>query len=65
MHTLSHRPRRAPSTASEDIYSFGYSPAAIQILKGRTPEEQGNFFLPYVRPGMYVLDCGDTTRYTK
>jgi hypothetical protein len=35
------------------------------MLKGRTTEEQANFFLPNVRPGMYVLDCGDTTRYSK
>jgi hypothetical protein len=32
------------------------------MLKGRTAEEQASFFLSYVRPGMYVLDCGDTTR---
>jgi hypothetical protein len=65
MYTLSRRPRRAPSTASKDIYSFGYSPTAIQMLKGHTAEEQANFFLPYVRPGMHVLDCGDTTRCSK
>jgi hypothetical protein len=65
MRTLSRRPRSTPSTASEDIYTFGYSPTAIQMLKGRTEEEQASFFLPDVRPGMYVLDCGDTTRCTK
>jgi hypothetical protein len=65
MRTLSRRPRRAPSTAYEDIRTFGYSPTAIQMLKGRTAEEQANFFLPYVRPGMHVLDCGDTTRCSK
>jgi hypothetical protein len=65
MHTLNRRPRRAPSTASEDIYSFGYSPTAIQMLKGRTAEEQASFFPPYVRPEMYVLDCEDTTRGSK
>ena len=46
MPTLSRRPRRASSIASEDIYTFGYSPTAIQMLKGRTAEEQARFFLP-------------------
>ncbi len=58
MHTPGHRLPRAPSSASKDIYTFGYSPAAIQMLAGRTAEEQARFFLPYVRPGMRVLDCG-------
>jgi ubiquinone/menaquinone biosynthesis C-methylase UbiE len=53
-----HTPPLAPSTASEDIYTFGYSPAAIQMLAGRTAEEQARFFLPHVRPGMSLLDCG-------
>jgi hypothetical protein len=50
MHTLSRRPRRAPSTASEDIYTFGYSPTAIQMLKGRTAEEQAASVLPMYAP---------------
>jgi hypothetical protein len=65
MHTRSRRPRRAPSIAAEDIYTFGDSPTGMQMLKGRTAQEQASFFLPYVRPGMCALDCKDTTRCSK
>jgi hypothetical protein len=51
MRMPDYTPPLAPFTASEDIYTFGYSPAAIQMLAGRTAEEQARFFLPYVRPG--------------
>jgi ubiquinone/menaquinone biosynthesis C-methylase UbiE len=58
MSTPSHTHPLTPSSASEDIYTFGYSPAAIEMLAGRTAQEQARFFLPYVRPGMHLLDCG-------
>jgi hypothetical protein len=39
MHMPGHTPTPTSSAASEDIYTFGYSPAAIQMLAGRTVDE--------------------------
>ena len=40
------------------IYTFGYSPAAVGMMSGRSAKDNAAFFLPYLRPGMRVLDCG-------
>lgn len=39
-------------------YSFGYTEAHIKILQQRNFDQHGKFFLPYLKPGMKVLDCG-------
>jgi SAM-dependent methyltransferase len=44
-------------TASRD-YVLGYSGATIRVLQERTLAVCAGFFLPYLRPGMTVLDCG-------
>jgi ubiquinone/menaquinone biosynthesis C-methylase UbiE len=42
----------------KNIYTFGYSPTATQMMAGRNAEGHAGFLLPYVRAGMHVLDCG-------
>jgi ubiquinone/menaquinone biosynthesis C-methylase UbiE len=39
-------------------YTMGYGPAATAIMSGRTAQSHAAFFLPYLKPGMRVLDCG-------
>jgi hypothetical protein len=51
MHTLSRRPRRASSTTSEDVYSFGYSPTTIQMLKRAPRRSRLASFFPMYAPG--------------
>jgi ubiquinone/menaquinone biosynthesis C-methylase UbiE len=51
-------PHPEPSPALEDIYTFGYGSTAVQIMTSRTAEDSARFFLPYLRTGMRVLDCG-------
>jgi ubiquinone/menaquinone biosynthesis C-methylase UbiE len=40
------------------IYTAGYSPTAIQSRARRNAAENAGFFLPHLRAGMHVLDCG-------
>jgi SAM-dependent methyltransferase len=42
----------------KNIYTFGYSPTATQMIAGRNAEGHAGFLLPYLRAGMHVLDCG-------
>jgi ubiquinone/menaquinone biosynthesis C-methylase UbiE len=39
-------------------YTPGYSTNATQFMMHRTAEFHGAFFMPYLRPGMKLLDCG-------
>ena len=44
-------------TASE-TYTLGYDPVVVRVLQDRTLATCASFLLPYLRPGMTVLDCG-------
>jgi ubiquinone/menaquinone biosynthesis C-methylase UbiE len=47
------------STPSDkNIYTLGYSPTTTQRMATRTAAGSVGFFLPYLRAGMHVLDCG-------
>jgi ubiquinone/menaquinone biosynthesis C-methylase UbiE len=46
------------SSAKQIRYVSGYSPATVQYQANRTVARQATFFLPHLRPGMRVLDCG-------
>jgi SAM-dependent methyltransferase len=39
-------------------YSGGYGPRLLRGLSRRSLTREGAFFLPHLRPGMRVLDCG-------
>ena len=41
-----------------ETYTLGYSDAALDFVSRRTLESHGAFFIPYLQPGMRVLDCG-------
>ena len=42
----------------DQIYAFGYSPAAVGMMEGRSAEANARFFLIHLTPGMRVLDIG-------
>lgn len=45
-------------TAEREQYTMGYGPAAIALMARRSAADHAAFFLPHVKPGMSVLDCG-------
>ncbi len=42
----------------KEQYTHDYSDEFIRILLSRTAEVDAAFFLPYLQPGMTLLDCG-------
>lgn len=47
-----------PAVDGEQIYTCGYGSASTRMMASRTAEVHAKFLLPYLRPGMRVLDCG-------
>jgi ubiquinone/menaquinone biosynthesis C-methylase UbiE len=45
-------------TNDREQYTMGYGPAATAIMSVRTAQTHAAFFLPQLKPGMTVLDCG-------
>ncbi|MBI3979135.1 MAG: class I SAM-dependent methyltransferase [Chloroflexi bacterium] len=43
---------------TREVYTLGYSAATQQWLASRTAADAAAFFLPYLRPGMRLLDAG-------
>jgi ubiquinone/menaquinone biosynthesis C-methylase UbiE len=43
---------------NREQYTMGYGQAATAIMAMRTAREHAAFFLPYLEPGMRLLDCG-------
>ncbi len=39
-------------------YSMEYGPTARNLMESRSAESHAEFFLPYLREGIDVLDCG-------
>ena len=39
-------------------YTPGYSVRMMQVIQQRSPATCAPYFLPYLQPGMAVLDCG-------
>jgi len=49
----------AKNQTSEQVqYLHGYSPEHRAFLSSRTASQEAAFFLPYLKPGMRLLDCG-------
>jgi ubiquinone/menaquinone biosynthesis C-methylase UbiE len=44
---------RQPAT-----YTHGYDETVVQEMASRSADRQGAFFLPYLRPGMQLIDVG-------
>jgi SAM-dependent methyltransferase len=45
-------------TTDREQYTMGYGPAATTIMALRTAQSHAAFFLPHLKPGMTLLDCG-------
>jgi ubiquinone/menaquinone biosynthesis C-methylase UbiE len=45
-------------TKDREQYTMGYGPAATAIMAMRTAQSHAAFFLPKLKPGMNLLDCG-------
>lgn len=48
----------ANDSETKERYTIGYSPQTIQQLQKRTAAKEAGFLLPYLNPGMRLLDCG-------
>ena len=46
------------SGSQQDVYSVGYDTATTDFFHHRSAASHAAFFLPYVQPGMTLLDCG-------
>jgi SAM-dependent methyltransferase len=46
------------SSKEREHYTMGYGPAATTIMSLRNAQSHAAFFLPQLKPGMSVLDCG-------
>ena len=57
---MTNHPHQQPDTGPirADRYVAGYSPATIQHYTRRTVARQAAFFLPHLKSGMTLLDCG-------
>jgi ubiquinone/menaquinone biosynthesis C-methylase UbiE len=44
--------------APKDTYTPGYSEVALRYMKRRHAARDAAFFLPHLKPGMKLLDCG-------
>ncbi len=45
-------------TQDREQYTMGYGPAATGLMAMRSAESHAGFFLPHLKTGMNVLDCG-------
>ena len=45
-------------TDNREEYTMGYGPAAVALMGARSAQTHAAFFLPYLKPGMTLLDCG-------
>ncbi|MGH9874346.1 MAG: class I SAM-dependent methyltransferase [Pyrinomonadaceae bacterium] len=41
-----------------ETYTMGYGPAAVALMGARSAQTHAAFFVPYLKPGMKLLDCG-------
>ncbi len=42
----------------QERYTLGYESEVMQYIQSRTAEKEAKFFLPQLRSGMSLLDCG-------
>ena len=42
----------------DENYTLGYGEGSMEWMTARTAERHGAFLLPYLKPGMRLLDCG-------
>lgn len=60
--TDSLTPPKATIPAPHEDYAHGYDSAlTLQLHTGRTADKQAGWFVPYLQPGITLLDCGCAT----
>jgi ubiquinone/menaquinone biosynthesis C-methylase UbiE len=47
-----------PPPPGSEKYTSGYDPNIMKAQMSKTPEAKAAFLLPYLKPGLAVLDCG-------
>lgn len=45
-------------TSHREQYTMGYGPAAVALMGARSAQTHAAFFVPHLRSGMKLLDCG-------
>jgi ubiquinone/menaquinone biosynthesis C-methylase UbiE len=55
---VDHLPAEEGPRGTREVYTHNYSEAFQRLHGQRTADHDAAFFLPYVRPGMRLLDCG-------
>ena len=45
-------------TKNRETYTMGYGPAAVALMGSRNAQTHAAFFLPHLKSGMKLLDCG-------
>ncbi len=45
-------------TNNREEYTMGYGPAAIALMGARSAQSHASFFIPHLKSGMKLLDCG-------
>ena len=45
-------------TEKREQYTMGYGPAAVALMGARSAQSHAAFFVPHLKPGMKLLDCG-------
>ena len=50
--------REESPTSTKEAYTPGYSPVAIRYMMRRYAARDAAFFIPELKPGMSLLDCG-------
>ena len=45
-------------TEQRETYTMGYGPAAVSLMGARSAQTHAAFFVPHLKAGMKVLDCG-------
>ena len=50
--------RKREAIDQQDVYSVGYDAATIDFFQRRRAASHAAFFIPHLRPGMTLLDCG-------
>src|SRR5438132_6607001 len=58
MSTTEHSPSRPDAHVAREAYTHGYGERVVQHMAGRSASVTLAFFLPHLKPGVRVLDCG-------
>jgi len=45
-------------TTNRESYTMGYGPAAVALMGARSAQSHATFFVPHLKSGMKLLDCG-------